>query len=479
MSIRVLEMGLLSAMAKIADYMPTVAKPKTKPSLYERLFWTAIALIVYLLMANTPLYGIQYQGPEQILLIQIIFASNRGTLMELGIGPIVTAGLIMQILVGAKLVNIDLTDPENRRIFTSAQKTLAIILAAFEAGMYVLSCRYWTFIGNPIYGCIAGWHIRLVVWAQLFIASYLVIVLDEMIQKGWGLGSGISLFILSGVATTIFWNIFSPIVIQGEPVGLVPYIVDKMQSGAPISWLRSGGRDVVGLIATFAIMVILIYLSSMKVEIPVTTPRLGSIKSKIPLQFLYVTNIPILFIGILYANILVYASLIRGYLSAYVPSWIADMLAKYDENGRLVGGFAYYIASPNGLLGTLSDPLHAIVYSVLVIVLAVLFGLMWVEVSGLNPASQAEELVKSGFEIPGMRSNPRILESILAKYIYPLTVLSSIIVAVIAVLADVFGAYGTGTGILLAIGILQQFYAMIAYERTLEAYPLLKRLVGE
>ncbi|MEM4538524.1 MAG: preprotein translocase subunit SecY, partial [Thermosphaera sp.] len=69
--------------------------------------------------------------------------------------------------------------------------------------------------------------------------------------------------------------------------------------------------------------------------------------------------------------------------------------------------------------------------------------------------------------------------SLLAKYIYPLTVLSSIIVALIAVTADVFGAYGTGTGLLLAIGIVQQYYTMIAYERTLEAYPLLKRLIGE
>ncbi|MEM4903442.1 MAG: preprotein translocase subunit SecY, partial [Desulfurococcaceae archaeon] len=120
-----------------------------------------------------------------------------------------------------------------------------------------------------------------------------------------------------------------------------------------------------------------------------------------------------------------------------------------------------------------------IIYSVLVLVLAIIFGLLWVEVAGLNPANQAQQLIESGFEVPGFRKNPKILEQILAKYIYPLTVLSSIIVALIAIISDILGAYGSGTGLLLAVGILQQYYALIAYERTLESYPLLRRIIGE
>jgi len=474
-------MGVLQVMARVADYLPTAAKPQGKPSLYERLFWTGIALVVYMIMANTPLYGITYAGPEQILLIQIIFASNRGTLMELGIGPIVTAGLIMQILVGAKLIDLDLTDPENRKVFTAAQKTLAVILAGFEAGMYVLSCRYWLPLGNPITSCSAVWYQRLIVWLQLFLASYLVIILDEMIQKGWGIGSGVSLFILAGVATSIFWNIFSTVTYRNEYIGFIPYAIQHLMNGGSLQSLliRPGGRDLVGLIATIIIMLLLVYLSNMKVEIPVTSPRLQSIKTRIPLQFLYVTNIPILFVGILYANVLVFATLFRTYLAQVVPQGIVDLLAKYDTSGRLVGGLAYYLASPNGLYSALADPVHLIVYSILVFILAVVFGLMWVEVAGLNPAAQAEQLINSGFEVPGLRSNPKVLERLLARYIYPLTILSSLIVAAIAIFADVLGAYGTGTGILLAVGILQQYYSLIAYERTLEAYPLLKRLVGE
>ncbi len=475
-------MGLIDIMAKIADYIPTVEKPKAKPGLYERILWTAIALIIYVIMANTPLFGIEYQGQgQQILIVQIIFASNRGTLMELGIGPIVTAGLIMQILVGAKLINLDMSNPEDRRKFTAAQKTFALILAAFEAAMYVAACRYWTITGaNPFFQCSATLYQRLIVGLQLFIATYFVILLDEMIQKGWGLGSGVSLFILTGVATRILWNLISPITYGNEPIGFIPYLVYVLNNGGNINniIIRSGGRDLVGLIVTITIILLLVYLEGMKVEIPVTSPRLRSIKTKVPLKFLYVTNIPVLLVGIVYSDILVFASITRLYLSNIVPQWVADLLARY-ENGRLVGGLAYYLSPPGSLARTLYDPIQAVIYAVSVLFLATLFGIMWVEISGLSASAQAEELIKSGMEIPGIRRNPRILERILSKYIFPLTVLSSLIVASIAVTADLLGAYGTGTGLLLAIGIVQQYYMMIAYERTLEAYPLLKRLVGE
>ncbi|AFK50774.1 preprotein translocase subunit SecY [Thermogladius calderae 1633] len=477
-------MGALDVMARIADYLPAAKKPDRKPSLYERLFWTAMALIVYLVLANTPLYGIPIQpaSQQQILLIQVIFASNRGTLMELGIGPIVTAGLIMQILVGAKLVDLDLTDPDDRKKFTSAQKTLAIILAVFEAAMYVLSCRYWVVTGpNPFTACTASWSTRLIVGLQIFAGAYIAILLDEMIQKGWGIGSGVSLFILSGVATIIFWNIFSPVVINGTAVGLIPYIIQAISTGSSLSsiMIRPGGRDLVGLIATIVVAVLVIYLSNMRVNIPITTPRLQSIKTRIPLQFLYVSNIPVLFVGILYADILVFASLFRTYGGGLIPQWLVNTLATYDQNGNLVGGIAYYLNSPLGVYSAYADPVKTVVYIVVLVLLSVVFGYMWVEVSGLNAAAQAQQLVDSGLEVPGMRRNPKVLEKMLDKYITPLTVLSSIIVGVIAALSDVLGVYGGGMGLLLAIGIVQQYYMLIAYERALEAYPLLKRIIGE
>ena len=65
--------------------------------------------------------------------IRVILASNRGTLMELGISPIVTSGLIMQLLAGAKIIEVGDT-PKDRALFNGAQKRkIFVFVARFEA----------------------------------------------------------------------------------------------------------------------------------------------------------------------------------------------------------------------------------------------------------------------------------------------------------------------------------------------------------
>ncbi len=459
-------MGVLEALAWIADRIPGVTKPAQKPSLYRRLAWTGIILVLYLVMANIPLYGIPAQAQTSISLQQIIFASSQGTLMELGIGPIVTAGLILQVLAGAKLIEIDLSDPKDRRLFTAAQKGLAVLFAIFEATMYVLGCKYWALPpgASPLHGCPVGWGIRLLVILQLSLAAILVIIFDEMLQKGWGIGSAISLFILAGVAQQMMWSLL------GYVPGTVAYgfIPALIESPSPLLLTRPNGfPDLTGLFATLAIVVLLIYLQAMRVEIPVTSPRMRGIRSRVPLQFMYVTNIPILLVGILVSDLQLFRSLFASLLG---PNSTA--MHYYDT-------FVYYVTPPRGLVMALEDPLRTLSFAVSWTILSVLFGYMWVELAGLNPSEQAERMISSGLEIPGLRRNPKVLESILARYIYPLTLLSSILVAIVTVVADIFGAYGTGTGILLAVGIINQYYMMISYERALETYPLLRRLLGE
>lgn len=454
-------MGVLKLLADIADRFPTVEKPAPKPTLYRRLAWTGIILILYLVMSNIPLYGIPPQDTQSTVnLQQIIFASNAGTLMELGIGPIVTAGLILQVLAGAKIIDIDLSDPESRRIFTAAQKTLAILFGVFEATMYVIGNKYWA--GTGVQPSLA---IKLIVILQLSIASFIVILMDEMLQKGWGLGSAISLFILAGVAYQVMWSFLGFVPRIAETYGFIPALIKER---SPLIIARPGGYpDLTGLLATLAIILFLVYVQAMRVEIPVTSPRMRGIRSKVPLQFMYVTNIPILLVGIAVADLQLFQGIIGN---------LAGVESKaYQYYSDLV----YYISPPRGILMALEDPLRTLTFAISWTILAILFGYIWVELAGLNPRDQAERLIESGMEIPGMRRNPKVLESILSKYIYPLTLLSSIIVAVISIVADIFGAYGTGTGILLAVGIINQYYMMITYERALETFPLLRKLLGE
>ncbi|MEB3773953.1 MAG: preprotein translocase subunit SecY [Desulfurococcales archaeon] len=454
-------MGVIDLLAAIADRFPTIKKPAPKPTLYQRIAWTGIILVVYLVMSNIPLYGIPEQATQsQFTLQQIIFASSAGTLMELGIGPIVTAGLILQVLVGAKILNMDLTNPEDRRKFTAAQKSLAVLFGVFEATMFVLGNRYWA--GTGITPTTLD---RILVIAQLSLAAFLVILMDEMLQKGWGIGSAISLFILAGVAQSVMWGLLGFVPGLAATYGLIPALLSDVN---PLLIARPNGfPDITGLFATIFIILLLVYAQAMRVEIPVTSQRLRGIRSKVPLQFIYVTNIPILLVGILVSDLQLLQGIIRDF--AGVDSRI------YQVYSDLV----YYVSPPRGIVMALQDPLRTVTYAISWTLMSVMFGYLWVEIAGLNPRDQADKLIKSGLEVPGMRRNPRVLENILSRYIYPLTLLSSLIVAAITIVADIFGAYGTGTGILLAVGIINQYYTMISYERALETYPLLRRLLGE
>ena len=75
-----------------------------------------------------PLFGIMSsESADPFYWIRVIMASNRGTLMELGISPIVTSSLIMQLLAGAKIIEVGDT-PKERALFNGAQKCKILIL---------------------------------------------------------------------------------------------------------------------------------------------------------------------------------------------------------------------------------------------------------------------------------------------------------------------------------------------------------------
>uniref|UniRef100_A0A7J2TZH1 Protein translocase subunit SecY n=1 Tax=Ignisphaera aggregans TaxID=334771 RepID=A0A7J2TZH1_9CREN len=457
-------MGIIELLAKIGQIIPSAPRPVKKVSLGKRLVFTVLVAIAYIMLASTKLYGIQTAGRGTLSpIISIILAMQSGTFAQLGIGPVVTSGMILQILVGAKILDMDLNDPEDRKNFTLASKGLGIVLAIVEATGFAVSGIYWYIPQSvPIW-------IKIAVVLQLIWGGIIIIMLDEAVQKGWGMGSGVSLFILIGVAWRFFSELLTPYPVQssGEIYGLIPYIITMVKNGVLNFWyifigrLAGGYPTIVGLITSLILIIILSYLNAAKINIPIVISRYGGMKTRVPLQLLYVTNIPVLLTGILISDIILFLNLLQNYIGTSTISTVQAYL------------------TPPTLYHFMYMPWASITYTVIFFILCVLFGLLWVEIAGLNPEAQAENLINAGLDIPGMRRNPRVLASYLSRYIYPLTVFSSIVVAVISLVGDIFGCYGTGTGILLAVGILFNYYQMLLYERTIEMYPVLKRFIGE
>src|SRR5271169_263429 len=158
----------LSLFKPIGRVLPEVKKPERKVSFNEKLFWTGLVLIIFLVMTQVPLYGVTASAQDQFSALRVIFASNRGTLMELGIGPIVTAGLILQLLAGSNIIECDMSNSEDRGLFTSASKVFSILLTAIQAAAYIISGMYGSLSGPVI----------LVIFVQLITAGIIVMLMD-------------------------------------------------------------------------------------------------------------------------------------------------------------------------------------------------------------------------------------------------------------------------------------------------------------
>ena len=203
-------MRFLDLVRPVVNYLPEVEAPARKQSFNDKLMWTAWTLFIYLICCQIPLYGmVKQEGADPLYWLRVILASNKGTIMELGMTPIITSGMIMQLLVGAKIIDVNMQSKEDRELFQSAQKLFGLLITFGEALAYLLSGMY-----GPVgeLGIIRS----LLIIAQLFLAGFMVLMLDELLQKGYGLGSGISLFIATNICETILWKSFSPVTIRTD-----------------------------------------------------------------------------------------------------------------------------------------------------------------------------------------------------------------------------------------------------------------------
>jgi len=459
----------LSLFKPVGRVLPEIKVPERKVSFNEKIFWTALVLIVFLVMTEIPLYGVSKSASDQFSALRVIFASNRGSLMELGIGPIVTAGLILQLLVGSAIIQADMSDAQDRGLFTVASKVFSIVLTGVQASAYIIS---------GMYGAIAG-PTTIVIFLQLIAAGLIVMLLDELIQKGWGLGSGISLFIMAGVAQNIVWQTFSPG--TGLFVGsLQSYLIGQQTL---MQWIIGGGGygGLIGFIATIGAFLVIIYMEGIRVELPMTYAGYKGFRSRYPIKLLYVSNLPVIFASALFANVFFFSQLIWSTQGRPPPGQniLIDIIGQYNTNGTLTGGLAQYVTAPQSVQQVAADPLRAAAYLGILIAFCAVFSVIWLEVGGLGPSKVAKQLMDSGMQIPGYRRSGKPIELILKRYIPVVTVLGGILVALVAGVSDFLGVFGSGTGILLSVGIIYQYYELLMRERAAEMFPAFRRIFGE
>ena len=466
----------LNLVRPVMAVLPEVSNPEggQKIPFKEKVMWTVITLFIFLICCQIPLYGIKSSNAsDPFYWMRVILASNRGTLMELGISPIVTSGLVMQLLAGSKIIDVDQSLKEDRALFQGAQKLFGIVITIGEAVAYVLSGMY-----GDIKDLGAGNALLIII--QLFFAGVIVIILDELLQKGYGLGSGISLFIATNICENIVWKAFSPTTInvgrgtefEGAIIALFHLLITRTDKVRALreAFYRQNLPNCTNLLATVFVFVVVIYFQGFRVDLPVKYAKYRGQQGSYPIKLFYTSNIPIILQTALVSNLYFFSQLLY---KRFPTNFLVQLLGRWQDvesgGGRAniaVGGLAYYVSPPSSLSEIVTDPVHALFYFAFILTACALFSKTWIEVSGSSPKDVAKQLRDQGMIMKGFRDKSVI--TVLKRYIPIAAAFGGMCIGALTVVADFMGAIGSGTGILLAVTIIFQYFEMFVKEQTKE-----------
>lgn len=448
-------MSALDSIKPFYSILPQVTNPERKLGFKDKLKWTGIILVLYFILTEVSLYGLSPTAVDQFAQLRSVMAGSFGSILTLGIGPIVTASIVMQLLVGGKLIDLDLSVQEDKAAFQGTQKLLAIIFTLFEGAVLVLT--------GSIPPLTSEYTIVLII--QMVLGGIIIIYLDEVVSK-WGFGSGIGLFIAAGVSQQILIGTFNflPTVGSSAPAGRIPNFIYSLMTGQPQF------NVLIPVIATIIVFLIVVYAECMRVEIPLSYGGVKGARSKYPLKFVYASNMPVILTSALLLNVQLFAGIFQ---SAGFP-----ILGEVSQ-GQAISGIAYYLTTPTNVSVILTDPLKVLIYAIVFIGLSILFAILWVEISGIGPDKVANQLSNMGVQVPGFRSSKVQFKRILQKYIPTITVLGGAFVGLLAFAADLTGALGGGTGVLLTVGVVYRLYEEIAKEQLMDMHPMLRRFLGD
>lgn len=504
--------SLLYKVKPLADRLPSVKRPEGHVHFRTKLMWVIGVLVVYFVMTNVYLYGLdQAESLDLFAQYRTIMAGASGSLLQLGIGPIVTASIIMQLFVGAKIIKLDLSKREDKACYQSVLKLLVIVMIVFEAIPQVFG---YLVVSDGAVSALGDWGAKLLIIVQLFAGSYIIFLMDEVVSK-WGIGSGISLFIAAGVAQALFtgalnWNpvdMGAAMSVSNPPAGTIPralYYVftmspEEMASGGYESIFLGQPNPMIALVGTLVIFALVAYLESTRIELPLAHGSARGARGRYPIKLMYASNIPVILMSSLLAIVSMVTLLFysNDFLSS-IPLLGHNASLGYFEDGSTFasGGLAWYVSAPQGLtdwLMPILDPssygnghsaiqnlAHVAIYFTIMVMGSIMFAKFWVDTTNLGPESVANQIQRSGMQIPGFRRDPRVLKRVLERYIPTITILSGALVGGLAAFADMVGTTGnaSGTGVLLCVGILIHLYEAIGREQMMEMNPMMRGFFG-
>merc|ERR1719254_49405 len=376
--------------------------------------------------------------------------------------------MVMQLLAGSRIIDVDQSLKEDRDLFQGAQKLFGMLITLGEAVAYVMSGMYGDLrelgAGNAI-----------LIISQLFFAGIVVLLLDELLQKGYGLGSGISLFIATNICESIIWKSFSPTTMntgkgtefEGAIVATFHFMASRGDKVMALkeAFYRQSAPNMTNLFATVLVFFIVIYFQGFRVDLAVSYQKVRGQQGSYPIKLFYTSDIPIILQTALVSNLYFFSQLLyRRFKSNMLVNLLGQWQdQEYGGQSIPVGGLAYYISPPHSLANIWEDPLHALFYIAFVLISCALFSKTWIDVSGSSARDVAKQLKDQQMMMPGYRDSdlPRVLN----RYIPTAAAFGGACIGALTIVADFLGAIGSGTGILLAVTIIYGLFETVCKEQ--------------
>jgi preprotein translocase subunit SecY len=455
--------------------------------------WTGSILVLYFFLTNIPLWGLGPGAEDLFGNFRALLAGGQGTVLQLGIGPIVTASIVLQLLGGAGLLGLDTSDPRDQAIYQGLQKALVVAMIfltgipmVFLGAFLPPSQQLAQSLGVGIFG------VQVLIFAQIALGGILILFMDEVVSK-WGVGSGIGLFIVAGVSQSLVGGI---VYWEGAAgLGVIPtwiqFATGQIQGMPPlltldgIAFVLIQGQ-VLAVITTILIYVVVVYAESVRVEIPLSHARVKGARGRFPVKLIYASVLPMILVRALQANIQFLGRLLSSQM-ANMPAWLGE----YSQ-GQPISGLFYYLApvyTPESWMWWLGQTtaapwqigIRVSVDLAFMIIGGAIFAIFWVETADMGPDATARQIQNSGMQIPGFRQNVGVIEKVMERYIPQVTVIGGALVGLLAVLANMLGTIGnvSGTGLLLTISITYKLYEEIAEEQLMEMHPMMRQMFGD
>jgi preprotein translocase subunit SecY len=482
--------------------MPAVRRPEGHVPFKRKLMWTGGVLVLYFYLSNILLFGLNFDPNQGSVFGQFssILAANQGSIMQLGIGPIVTASIVLQLLGGADLLGLDTqNNPRDQILYQGLQKLLVLVMICLTGLPMVFAGNFLPAQSVTLFGAQIGVGVvQWLIFAQVFVGGVLILFMDEVISK-WGVGSGIGLFIIAGVSQRLIGGLFTFPAIGGQEPGFfatwIGIILGDIPTGPILAadglqfiFSNEGGM-ILPLITTVLIFVVVVYAESVRVEIPLSNARVKGARGRFPVKLIYASVLPMILVRALQANVQFLGRILYSQLGG-LPPWLGTYATQGGNPTQPTGGLFYYLApiqSPNQWMwwAGASQEVWQILVRVgvdltFMVIGGAIFAIFWVETTDMGPEATAQQIHNSGMQIPGFRQNVGVIEKVLERYIPQVTVIGGALVGLLAVMANMLGTIGgvSGTGLLLTVSITYKLYEEIAEEQLMEMHPAMRRMFG-